>query len=646
MSLDTQKFIDMMREDHYRDGKWEIFNDALIAADAIIAGGAVLAAYNQDSMYINDVDIYIHASKTLKFVDDLDKSILNYRISYGNYIAPAYDQSFFRRNNILARFTLKQRYEWDSRSESRQHRVPDIDIIIIPDTIPILSVVKNFDLTFCEIWYDAATAKVSAVDPAGILAKTGMLKKDYVENMLVYLNRFTIKRVEKYVRKGFTISYDCDTHYTFVKKSKNVLSPEEWVVYKLYQFIVFGTIRHRTDKEKSLEIVCNHPLSKYTLSDFESILPALKTTMSSSMLRGVTDNKSLYLKILYYSEFYSSDRSKRVLPPKYLQYIEDILGISRQNILDYRPPRPVPAPAPAPPAPVKPIKPDVKAFDFSDVGDDIDENTFTNTTCKDLIMQDDSKNILEHLSEDADTFLFVSKNPLVGFDVLCFEKSSIEYIIKDKNNWLYECTGPIKPTLHDPNAKSADLYGRDTYVKLPNDETGLNAFIPLVQLKKILKRNHKIYYIEFEKDITHSIGWKNSFGPSRHANWVGANHCQGKSNILVYTLKVCRDPVRCIKSLSEWGRPAATSQDDMYQDSLEADEDDEDDEDRDEEQAQQEEREEAEFEEQSELARLQLEARRLEARRLEEAGDEEEDEHEEDEDYRELDLEDDPRDHH
>ena len=647
MSLDTQKFIDMMREDHYRDGKWEIFNDALIAADAIIAGGAVLAAYNQDSMYINDVDIYIHASKTLKFVDDLDKSILNYRISYGNYIAPAYDQSFFRRNNILARFTLFQRYEWDNRSESRQPRVPDIDIIIIPDTIPILSVVKNFDLTFCEIWYDAATAKVSAVDPAGILAKTGMLKKDYVENMLVYLNRFTIKRVEKYVRKGFTISYDCDTHYTFVKKSKNVLSPEEWVVYKLYQFIVFGTIRHRTDKEKSLEIVCNHPLSKYTLSDFESILPALKTTMSSSMLRGVTDNKSLYLKILYYSEFYHVPR----LPVKYLEYIQTVLGISLQNIQEYRPPRPVPAPARAPaPDRIKPIKPDVNTFDFSDVGDDFNEDTFTNTTGKDLIIQDDSVNILEYLSE-AGTFLFVSKNPLIGagFDVLCFEKNSIKYMIKDKNNWFYECIGPIR----SDGTKSADVYGRDTYVKLPNDEATSyadrhrvggtqNVFIPLVQLKKILKRNHKIYYIEFDKDITHSIGWKNSFGPSRHANWVSANHCQGASNIFVYTLKVCRDPVRCIKSLSEWGRPAATSEDDMYQDSLESDEDD--DEDRDEQQAQQEEREQAEFEDQSEeLARLQLEevgdeSDVLQPRRL---FDEEEDEEE-----RELDLEDDPRDYH
>ena len=642
MSLDTQKFIDMMIDDYYK-GKWKILNDALIAADAIIAGGSLLASYNQDSRDINDIDIYIHASKALNFVDVLDKSILNYRFGYRNYIAPAYDQSFFRRNNILARFTLFQRYEWDNRSESRQHRVPDIDIIIIPDTIPILSVVKNFDLTFCEIWYDAATAKVSAVDPAGILAKTGMLKKDYVENMLVYLNRFTIKRVEKYVRKGFTISYDCDTHYTFKKKSKNVLSPEEWVVYKLYQFIVFGTIRYRTDKEKSLQIVCNHPLSKYTLRDFKRILPALKTTMSSSMLRGVTNNKSLYLKILYYSEFYSAN----LIPDKYIEYIQTVLGISLQNIVDYRPPRPVPAPARAPipaPAPIPPrytpIKPDVNTFDFSNVGDDIDENTFTNTTCKDLIMQDDSVNILEYLSESG-TFLFVSKNHLVGagFDVLCFEKSSIEYIIKDKNNWFYECNGPIRAD----GTKSAGIYGRKTYIKIPADETtGLNAFIPLVQLKKILKRNHKIYYIEFEKDITHSISWKNSFGPSRHANWVSANHCQGGSNILVYTLKVCRDPVRCIKSLSEWGRPAATSEDDMYQDSLESDEDD--DEDRDEQQAQQEEREQAEFEDQSEeLARLQLEevgdeSDVLQPRRL---FDEEEDEEE-----RELDLEDDPRDYH
>ena len=129
MSLDTQKFIDMMREDHYRDGKWEIFNDALIAADAIIAGGAVLAAYNQDSMDINDVDIYIHASKALNFVHILEESRyrnflrgIDYRLGHGNYIAPAYDQSFFRRNNILARFTLNS-YQGG----------PDIDIIILPD---------------------------------------------------------------------------------------------------------------------------------------------------------------------------------------------------------------------------------------------------------------------------------------------------------------------------------------------------------------------------------------------------------------------------------------------------------------------------------------------------------------------------------
>ena len=606
MSLDTQIFIDMMIDD-YLNGKWKILNDALIEAGALIAGGAVLGAYTYSD--IRDIDIYIHASKAETFVNVLHKSILKYNFYTIPCISPAYDQSFFRRNNILARFTLRQSYE-DEDEYDYQQRLPDIDIIILPDAIPILSVVKNFDLTFCEIWYDAVTATVSAVDPAGILEKRGMLKKDYVENMLVYLNRFTIKRVEKYVKRGYTISYDCDRSYTFAKKSKNVLSPEEWVVYKLYQFIVFnnGDIRRsRSNRDKnisrkrqvSLEIVCKYPLSKYTLSEFERILPGLKTTLSDSFLHGVIDNKILYSKIL------TSPYIDTELPSVYHEYIKTTLDLSREQLRAFYDREHPPPPPPPPPVHRGPIKPDVKAFDFSDVADDFNETSITNTTCNDLIMQDDSVNILEYLSEDADTFLFVSKNPLLvsaGFDALCFEKNTIQHIIKDKNNWFYECPGPIRAD----GTKSAGIYGRDTYVKIPNDQTtGLNAFIPLVQLQKILKRNHKIYYIEFEKDITHSIGWKNSHGPSRYANWVSANHCQAGSNILVYTLKVCRDPERCIKSLSEWGRAAATSQDDIYQDSLEADDDEED---RDEEQAQQEENE--EFLHQSRNARLQLEAHR------------------------------------
>ena len=170
MSLDLQKFMAMwnpwperMEDTVYGifGDKFADFNDALISAEALVAGGSVLAPYIDGR--ISDIDIYIHASKAEEFVEVLKKELGYYFVSNGNYIAPAYDQSFFRKNNILARFRLfSGLYTY-------------IDIMIIPDDITLLSVVTNFDLTFCEIWYDGKT--VSAVDPAGILAKTGMLKK-------------------------------------------------------------------------------------------------------------------------------------------------------------------------------------------------------------------------------------------------------------------------------------------------------------------------------------------------------------------------------------------------------------------------------------------------------------------------------------
>ena len=47
--------------------------------------------------------------------------------------------------------------------------------------------------------------------------------------------------------------------------------------------------------------------------------------------------------------------------------------------------------------------------------------------------------------------------------------------------------------------------------------------------------------------LIHLIG-PNAFGPN--PNWVSANHCQVVSKLLVYKLKICRDPERCLKSLA------------------------------------------------------------------------------------------------
>ena len=217
---------------------------------------------------------------------------------------------------------------------------------------------------------------------------------------------------------------------------------------------------------------------------------------------------------------------------------------------------------------------DIDEFDF-DQASDIDEKDIPNTTCVDNIAADDAKDILEHLNED-DTFLFINKgsSPLgSNFDILCFEKSYIEYMLSDSTHWFYECQGDFLPPLEgqDPNTDHLDkpMSGSDPnpYIKIPIDDKGLNGFIPLIQLEKLLKSDNKIYYIYpylgedgVQKMITHSIGWKVAYGPPQNIGraMVSANHCQYGSSILVYTLKLCKDPERCIKSLAD-PRPTVLS---------------------------------------------------------------------------------------
>jgi hypothetical protein len=197
---------------------------------------------------------------------------------------------------------------------------------------------------------------------------------------------------------------------------------------------------------------------------------------------------------------------------------------------------------------------DNEEYIFEDA-DDVNEADISNTTCYDIISTD-VKDIVKHLNEE-DTFLFINKGPNNIFDILCFEKSYIENIINDKNgNWFYECTGNL---IENTNDKPMAPFGTDTYIKMYIDDTGFVGYIPLVQLKTLLRENNRIYYIyplmdgDSQKMLTHTIGWQNSYGPVQNRNIMSANHCQSGSNALIYTLKLCKDPERCIKSILDNG---------------------------------------------------------------------------------------------
>ena len=209
--------------------------DILIKNNALLAGGSVLGAFS--NFKIKDLDIYVNQKDAMNIYKDL--VTLRYNNVDEQCIAPAYDQSFFRKNHILSRFRF-----------DHETFIP-IDIMIISDDIKLTDVVTNFDLSFCEIWFDGQN--VYAVDSEGIKNKTGMLKSEYSEALFKYFNKFISNRIKKYSYRGFKIFYSNSKPCTFIYNHSEIKTisdpngtvelvdeeddmnvyPEEWAVKKV-----------------------------------------------------------------------------------------------------------------------------------------------------------------------------------------------------------------------------------------------------------------------------------------------------------------------------------------------------------------------------------------------------------------------------
>jgi len=210
--------------------------ESLIRFGAIIAGGSVLSTFG--NYEIKDLDIYIHYSKAYEFILFLS------RYCYlGNvHSAPAYDDSFFRKNHIIGRIVMM--------SARGNFEFTPIDIMIIPDEIPLEKIVTNFDLTFCQVWWDGE--KINSNDIEDVHSKKGSLNKDYIKSYLL-MNEFIINRISKYKKRGFKISIDMtDFNSTDLlvdidaqSNKKSISSCEEkWVFTKICDY-AYGMINSR-----------------------------------------------------------------------------------------------------------------------------------------------------------------------------------------------------------------------------------------------------------------------------------------------------------------------------------------------------------------------------------------------------------------
>ena len=121
----------------------------------------------------------------------------------------------------------------------------EIDIIVVDtEKTTVEDVVSNFDLSFCEIWYDGTGIKLGKTDPEEILQKKGFLQGEYVQS-LINGNSFIKDRVAKYKGRGFSIGLKPDKDISYVEcRSMTKVTKENldlWASYFTYTYLLIST---------------------------------------------------------------------------------------------------------------------------------------------------------------------------------------------------------------------------------------------------------------------------------------------------------------------------------------------------------------------------------------------------------------------
>ena len=533
-TFNVNLYQDFLKNYLREDANFLRFNELLIKAGAVISGSSLVKIYSNSDFEINDIDIYLKPSNYAIELKEFLEGLRYY--NFHTYSTPGYDNSFMLKNNILA--------------VSKFYYNPyNIDFIFVSPNFDITNVVSNFDLTFCQIWYDGNS--IHATHPNDIISKSGKLNPEYISSFLK-LNKFTINRIKKYRNRGFKILIDipkeiCDCDNTILlyeKEKKNVSEPLKWFILYIYNLILY--YRQSEYDSDPFKRICKKPLSEYNLVHLNTIVNFFceNTEMDNSFIK---DN---YISILKDR----MDDKYLWFTPKFKNYIFQITGITEEDILGNE---------------------DSENNEYNEVeyNEDIEdedneiepallESINVNeqnlgNTCNDLVMLTE-ENIDEYLSNEGN-LMFISRGLNNNFDMICFERDMIENIYNDKNsNWFYECNGPIIEGTNDrriADPVNGNLFINTTpYVKIPIDTSGMNGFISAREILSLLNSSKKAYYLEpaldedgNQKMFTHTISHNNAYGTN--PNWVSANHCQSGSIILIYTLKVCRNPETCIRSI-------------------------------------------------------------------------------------------------
>lgn len=176
---------------------------------ALIAGGFVLSACVDKSTIPKsfekkdkkqDTDIYVPVKFIPRFLDAMFVTDPIFKPThYHSYSSSLYCESFLKKNGIRRIYNFANMIEYQVDIE--------IDVMAVRNKRGVLSVVNNFDLTFCQVWFNGTD--VYASHPEHIKEKKGLLQTEYCKTLLTG-NRFLKNRIQKYTARGYTIALHPD----------------------------------------------------------------------------------------------------------------------------------------------------------------------------------------------------------------------------------------------------------------------------------------------------------------------------------------------------------------------------------------------------------------------------------------------------
>ena len=160
----------------YGEENVERFRNLLKETEALVAGGFVLHSCIDGSIRNRDIDIYVPVKNTPKFIHEMFQKenpiiAVDHTTAYG---ASLYCHSFLRKNGIRKVYSFSRGYHPHRRA---------IDVMSVRTKRSPLAVVNNFDLTFCQVWYDGES--VFASHPDDIKTKSGKLQKEYCKTVFL-----------------------------------------------------------------------------------------------------------------------------------------------------------------------------------------------------------------------------------------------------------------------------------------------------------------------------------------------------------------------------------------------------------------------------------------------------------------------------